>query len=57
MGKSVLLFDDSSASSGLAQSAHQPNSQNTILNMDLIQKQELQKKLIINEDVSDKLTF
>lgn len=52
MGKSVLLYDGQ-ATSGLANGAVKPSgaSDETVLNMDLIQKQQMQKRLIINEEV------
>jgi len=51
MGKSVLIYDGSSntLSSG---SANNSESNSTVLNMDLLQKQQLQKRLIMNEDES-----
>lgn len=53
MGKSVLLYDGQ-ATSGLANGAVKPSgaSDETVLNMDLIQKQQMQKRLIINEEES-----
>jgi len=42
MGKSVLLYDE----------ANQSNDSNTVLNMDLMQKQQVQKRLILSEDVN-----
>ncbi len=47
MGKSVLLYDGQS-NSGLNSNV---KGDDTILNMDLIQKQQMQKRLIINEEV------
>lgn len=55
MGKSVLLYDDSTAttSSGLGSSLSSSSlNSDSVLNMDLMQKQQLQKRLIINEDES-----
>ena len=54
MGKSVLLYDDSAAastSSGLGSSISSSNS-DSVLNMDLMQKQQLQKRVVINQDVN-----
>jgi hypothetical protein len=60
MGKSVLLYDDSaaaSASSGLGSSLSSSSlNSDSVLNMDFMQKQQLQKRLIINEDVSSLAT-
>lgn len=66
MGRSVLLYqggqnnnntnNSGNNSSGLSQTnsfhdnQNQNDSSSTILNMDLIQKQQLQKRLIINEE-------
>ena len=46
MGKSVLLYD-----AGQANSAQ--NGSNTVLDMDLMQKQKMQQRLIVNEEVID----
>lgn len=45
MGKSVLLYD-----AGQANSAQ--NGSNTVLDMDLMQKQKMQQRLIVNEEQS-----
>ena len=52
MGKSVLLYDGSSGQQQLNSfsSSKQPGD-DTVLNMDLMQKQQLQQRLIVNEDV------
>ena len=44
MGKSVLLYDGQNTSGP-------SKSDETVLNMDLMQKQQMQKRLIINEEV------
>jgi hypothetical protein len=52
MGKSVLLYDGSSGQQQLnTLSSSKQSGEDTILNMDLMQKQQLQQRLIINEDV------
>lgn len=64
MGKSVLLMDESSSSqrpspfgsSGLTNRSSNPYNQansdeNTVINMDLMQKQQMQKNLIVNQEV------
>lgn len=43
MGKSVLLYDAGQASNA-------QNGSNTVLDMDLMQKQKMQQRLIVNED-------
>jgi syntaxin 5 len=48
MGKSVLMYDESQHQSGPSTSSN--NNNNTVLNMDLIQKQQFQKSLIINQE-------
>ena len=60
MGRSVLLYQSpSTSSSGLGQTHHNDSSSHgsignggsdTVLNMDLMQKQQLQKRLIVNEE-------
>lgn len=71
MGKSVLLMDESSSqrpspfgSSGLTNRSsssnlyNQANSdENTVINMDLMQKQQMQKNLIVNQEVSETASF
>ncbi len=49
MGKSVLLYDETTQK----KSSNDPhsNDESTILNMELMQKQQMQKRLILNEDV------
>ena len=44
MGKSDLLYDAGQASNA-------QNGSNTVLDMDLMQKQKMQQRLIVNEDV------
>lgn len=51
MGKSVLIYDGSSNASSSG-SANNSESNSTVLNMDLLQKQQLQKRLIMNEEES-----
>ena len=46
MGRSVLLYDDSQKQANNISG----ESGNTILNMDMIQKQQMQKSLIINQE-------
>jgi hypothetical protein len=56
MGKSVLLYDGSSGQQQLnSLSSSKQSGEDTILNMDLMQKQQLQQRLIINEDVRTKI--
>ena len=45
MGKSVLIYDSSSGQDQLN------SNKDTVLNMDLMQKQQFQKNLIINQEV------
>lgn len=60
MGKSVLLYDDSNQQKQFnnntnnrsnVNSGNGSGADNTVLNMDLIQKQQLQKNLILNQEV------
>lgn len=46
MGKSVLIYDGSSEQDG-----SNKKSNETVLNMDIMQKQQLQQRLMINEEV------
>lgn len=49
MGKSVLIFDDSQKQTN-SYNGGQP--QDSVLNMDMLQKQQMQKSLIINQEES-----
>lgn len=50
MGKSVLIFDDSQKQTNSYNGSSQP--QDSVLNMDMLQKQQMQKSLIINQEES-----
>jgi syntaxin 5 len=52
MGKSVLLYDGSSGQQQLNSLGSKQSGDETVLNMDLMQKQHLQKRLIISEEDS-----
>lgn len=50
MGKSVLLYDEASGQKQ-TNSMRGNNGEEAVLNMDLMQKQQMQKNLILNQEV------
>lgn len=52
MGKSVLLLDEASGQKQLNSLKSGNGEPETVLNMDLMQRQQMQKSLIINQEVN-----
>ena len=52
MGKSVLLLDPSNNRKTSNDLNGNKNGEETVLNMDLMQKQQVQRTLILNEEVN-----